>query len=347
MSRYIGLDVHSQSTALAVMSESGRRLTSNVVETSARALIDAVKAVPKPRHIVMEEGTQSAWLAEVLSPHAESLVVTVPGAQRAAKNDIEDAFSLAEALRTNAIKKRVFKPSASPLRDAFKLYAALTADVVRAKNRFRALLRSRGVQVITQDPYDPTVKELEAMLRPLTASLRFSAEATLEQVLAVEELRSRAQDVLVDEARQHPAFRLLQTAPGLGVVRSAAVLAIVVSPHRFRQSHQFWKYCGLGIRTTVSSEYVVRGGHRSRARTPMTRGLEPGNAALKNVFSGAALTITRLVGQPLQLHHEELLRRGMKPNLARLTLARKLAAIVLAMWKNMEVYDPAKHHVHQ
>ena len=30
---------------------------------------------------------------------------------------------------------------------------------------------------------------------------------------------------------------------------------------------------------------------------------------------------------------------GIKPNLAKLTLARRIAAAVLAMWKNNEVYD--------
>jgi hypothetical protein len=33
---------------------------------------------------------------------------------------------------------------------------------------------------------------------------------------------------------------------------------------------------------------------------------------------------------------------GTKPNLAKLTLARKIAATVLAMWKHEEVYEPAR-----
>ncbi|WP_437972587.1 hypothetical protein WMF04_04965 [Sorangium sp. So ce260] len=34
---------------------------------------------------------------------------------------------------------------------------------------------------------------------------------------------------------------------------------------------------------------------------------------------------------------------GTKPNLAKLTLARKIAAIALSMWKSKEKYDPTKH----
>jgi hypothetical protein len=37
-----------------------------------------------------------------------------------------------------------------------------------------------------------------------------------------------------------------------------------------------------------------------------------------------------------------MIAAGMKPTLARITIARKIAAAVLAMWKNKEEYDPAK-----
>ncbi len=45
---------------------------------------------------------------------------------------------------------------------------------------------------------------------------------------------------------------------------------------------------------------------------------------------------------PLYLDYERLTQAGTKPPLARLTLARRIAAIILAMWKNQEVYDPAR-----
>ena len=40
---------------------------------------------------------------------------------------------------------------------------------------------------------------------------------------------------------------------------------------------------------------------------------------------------------------DRLLEKGIKPNLARLTIARRIAAISLAIWKTQEVYDPQKH----
>jgi len=38
-----------------------------------------------------------------------------------------------------------------------------------------------------------------------------------------------------------------------------------------------------------------------------------------------------------------MLEQGVKPPLAKLTLARKIAATALVMWKNQEVYESDKH----
>jgi hypothetical protein len=102
------------------------------------------------------------------------------------------------------------------------------------------------LQVNAEDPYDPTPKELERMLKELPTGMRFAAEATLEQIMLLGELRNRAEDVLVGEASKHPAFGKLLTAPGFGPIRVATVLAIVVIPDRFRQSHQFFRRANRG-----------------------------------------------------------------------------------------------------
>jgi len=45
---------------------------------------------------------------------------------------------------------------------------------------------------------------------------------------------------------------------------------------------------------------------------------------------------------PFQDFYQALLAKGMKPTLARLTLARKIAAITLTLWKKGEGFDPEK-----
>jgi hypothetical protein len=73
-----------------------------------------------------------------------------------------------------------------------------------------------------------------------------------------------------------------------------------------------------------------------------TRGLNSNhNRRLKAIFKGAATTaITRTTSSPLREDYDRLCKAGTKPNLAKLTIARKIAALVLAMWKRGEKYDP-------
>lgn len=152
---------------------------------------------------------------------------------------------------------------------------------------------------------------------------------------------------MVAEASKHAAFELLQTVPGFGPIRSAQVLSVVVTPTRFRSKRQFWKYCGLAVVTHTSSDWVSSdGGIWKRRKVQQTRGLnQDHNHVLKNVFKGAAMTVTqKLPSTPLHADYQRLLSKGVKPNLAQLTIARKIAAITLAVWKKKTPYDPARRH---
>jgi len=112
MDRYIGLDAHASSCTLAVVTPKGKRVGSHVVETNARCLIEAVRQIPEPRHICLEEGTLAEWLHEVLSPHTEKVVVAVVSESRGPKDDRRDAFGLADDLRLGAIRRKVYKSEA-------------------------------------------------------------------------------------------------------------------------------------------------------------------------------------------------------------------------------------------
>lgn len=71
-----------------------------------------------------------------------------------------------------------------------------------------------------------------------------------------------------------------------------------------------------------------------------TRGLNRAcNRDLKDLFKGAAQTALRgKPRNPLREAFERMVEAGTKPNLARLTIARKIAAVVLAMWKTESEY---------
>lgn len=163
------------------------------------------------------------------------------------ENDKLDAFARAEQLRIGAIQKKVYKGQSrfARLRHLAKGYAKLVGDSVRVQNRIKSLLRSRGLAASGQGVY--ARRSREEWLSRLPDSARPQAKLLYRQHDALVELRKVAQKAMVAEARRHSAFRLVRTCPGLGPVGAAELVAVVVTPYRFRNKRKFWKYCGLGI----------------------------------------------------------------------------------------------------
>ncbi len=343
MDRYIGLDAHSQSCVLGVIDAKGTRVGGpHIVETNGEALVATMQSIPGRRHLCLEEGTQSAWLYELLRKHVEELVVTVPR-KRGPKDDARDAYDLAEALRVGAVRVRVYKAPVelAGLRDAVRGYTTAVRDVTRAKNRLKSLFRARGIQV-GAEVYGPERSALATQLPPSSQRLATVWGAQLE---ALEEVRDTAEKWLHEESKRHPIIRRLEQVPGLGPIRAPQVVAITITPHRFRTRRHFWSYCGLGIVTRVSAEWQHVNGRPVRVRQPQPRGLNRNrHPQLKGVFKGAATTIIgRMPGHPLHQAYQRLVANGTKEHNARLTLARRVASLTLALWKRNEQYDPARH----
>jgi len=345
MERYLGVDTHALSCTLGLLSSSGQRLKSWVVETNGSALVEAVRNIPGRVHVCLEEGTQSAWLFELLKPHVAEVVVAVAPERKGAKDDQRDAWARAEELRTGAIATKVYKAPEhlASLRNAVRAYGFVVTDLVRAKNRLKAVFLSRGIST-DAGVYD--AKKRPQWLKKLSSPHRELAEWLGRQLDQVEPLRDEAEEWLLKESKSHPIIRKLAKAPGLGPIRTAQVVAIVATPDRFRTRRQFWSYCGLGIVTRSSADWVQDKSRKwVRSQVAQTRGLSrKRQPRLKAVFKGAATTvIAQLPNDPLHADYERMLQSGIKPTLAKLTLARKIAATVLSMWKHQEVYDPKRH----
>jgi transposase len=148
---------------------------------------------------------------------------------------------------------------------------------------------------------------------------------------------------MVRESRRHRAYKTLRALPFFGPVRSAQLIAIIVTPFRFRVKRQLWKTAGLSVvvRSSADNRFVDGKLVRSK-RPPITRGLNRNhNRALKNIFMSAAQDASCRPG-PLKSFFEAMVSRGMAEDMAKLSLARKIAAYTLRLWKKGETFDPAK-----
>lgn len=341
--KYVGMDVHKAITVIVVLDERGQFESRAHVKTKAEALSDFFRGLSGKVELVLEEGTHSAWLHQLLKPLVASVTVCDPRHNKLIedgnKSDDEDAQTLAQLLRLGALKA-VYKgdQQQQQLKELCRAYDNLVEDATRSQNRLKALYRGRGIECAGHALYRPAQRP--AWLAKLhDEAARFRAAALLDQIAALTKLRKQAKQRLVAQARQHPDYALLLKLPGFGSVRVAQLLAVVGTPQRFRTKRQFWPYCGLAVTTRSSADYQIVAGQVLKQRKKVaTRGLNRNhNPRLKQVCKSAALTALRY--DAVRVYYERLVNDGTRPELARVSVARKLAACALTVWQRRTEFD--------
>jgi transposase len=250
---------------------------------------------------------------------------------------------LAELLRNGSLKPIYHgEHGTRALKEMVRNYECLVADTTRVMNRLKAIFRGRGIECAGHQIYRSS--ERDAWLKKRRESgARARAASLYEQLAVLKELRHNAHLSMLKESRRHAASKILMKVPKLGPIRVAQIIATVDTPHRFRTKRQFWAYLGLAVVTRTSAEYEVVGKkvRRKSKHAPATRGLNSNyNHRLKYVFKAAAMAACG--SAPFKPTYDRLLKKGVDPALARLTVARKLAAITLSVWKSGEMFDESK-----
>lgn len=344
--KYIGMDVHQATTVVSVLDGAAKVILETILVTEAAAILRFLEGLSGPLHIVFEETTQAAWLYEVTRGKAQEVIVCDPRRNKllgeGSKADKADARKLAELLRVGMLRSVYHGHEGTrALKELVRAYATLSQDTIRTMSRIKALFRGRGIRTRGQGVYQS--RRRQQFLDQLRDSgLRQRAALLYEQLDHLRQLRRQAKHAMLSESRKHRAVTLLRTIPQLGAVRSAEIVAIVDTPHRFRTKRQFWSYSGLAVMTSTSGEYDMEGGRLVRTKKPVsTRGLNRNcNRRLKNIFIGAA---TAAAGtQVYRSYIDDLKQSGMRAEMARLTLARKIATVALMVWKKGDAFDPKK-----
>jgi hypothetical protein len=228
------------------------------------------------------------------------------------------------------------------LRELSRSYLTIVKDLSRVMNRLKAVYRSWAIPCAGRDVYY-TRHRAEWLGKIREAGVRRRAERLYEQLDMLQHLRQQARRELLTESRKHAITAKLRQIPYLGPIRSALAVALIQTPHRFRSKRQLWAYSGLALETRISAEYrFVEGQVRRSKKLLSIRGLNKDhNHDLKGLFKGAA-TMASVRPGPFQDFYQAALAKGIKPTMARLTLARKIAAITLTLWKKGENFDAEK-----
>jgi transposase len=135
---------------------------------------------------------------------------------------------------------------------------------------------------------------------------------------------------LEHECAQEPVIELLMTAPHIGIVTAAAFVSVIDDAHRFGSSRRVGAYLGM-----VPCEKST--GDRRRLGSITKKG----NGYMRSLLVEVSWSILRRSSDdPLHRWASAVAeRRGNR--IAVVALARRLAGVLWAMWRDNTVYDAA------
>ena len=344
--KYVALDVHKATTSMGVRDAKGKSIAHAVVQTKAETIKEQLAGMSGTIHLTFEEGTHAAWLYDLLKGRVAECIVCDPRRNKllesGSKSDRIDVDKLTELLYLGRLRPVYHGDHGTrALKELVHNYESLVKDQTRVKNRLKAIYRGRGISYDRAQLYELTQRQ-EWVSKLKERGVRQRAEQLYDQLAGLEQLVTSARQKMLQESRQQKASKVLRQIPTLGEISVAELIGTVDTPHRFRSKRQFWTYCGFAVVRYTSSDYRFEQGElRLRRKPGPTRGLNRNyNRRLKKIFKTAAQTGSRQ--GPFKPYYERLLKRGLSEELAQVTLARKIAAVTLNLWKKGERFDPQK-----
>ena len=333
---HVGIDVHKRESQICIEAEDGE-----IIECRVRTDRERFAAVfgGRPRaRILIEAMAESEWVARCLEALGHEVVVADPNfaamyatRSRRVKTDRRDAATLADACRLGAYRHA---HRTSERQRQVRAELVIRESVVRSRTKFIALtgamLRREGLRIrsgnadhilrrLAEVEMDDALRE---RLRPLVQVLE----------LLHAEIKSADKRIAAIVA-EDPVIQRLCTVPGVGPITATAFVATIDAIERFAGAHQLESYLGL-VPSERSSGEKQRKGRITKA----------GNSRLRYLLAEAAWSVL-LSRKDSTLELREwaqriAMRRGLKT--AIIALARRLAGILYAMWRDGTTFEPRR-----
>lgn len=333
MKHYIGLDAHSTTCTFVVLDEAGNVTHRKTDKTSEGFLLGFVKALLGEKILAVEESHVSQWVYILLHEKVDKLIVCNPcklAKHQGPKTDYRDALRLANELRGNYLKPVYHDESHwIQLRVLVSGYLDLISEIIRTKNRLKAIFRSEIL-----DTSDSKFYQSKERAKELSHEHgKFVADSLFRQVEYLEERKLEFMSIFTKNLKTYRPLKNLATIPGIDVVRANIIMAIVCQPNRFKTKYKFWAYCML-VRYLQISDGKIYGSEKIRARFE-----------LKSLFMGAAENAIQ-GDSCLREHYESKRKSGVDHRGAKISVARVIAAAALSILKNNGKFDEFYHQTH-
>jgi transposase len=329
---HIAIDLGGRESQICVRSEQGTVIDEERVSTSA--LKRWLKA-RSPGRVIIETCAEAFGVADaaIAAGHEvrvvpAMLVRSLGVGQRGIKTDRRDAQMLSE------VSTRIDLPSVhipSEVSRERKMVCSMREGLVECRtkliNAARAWLRGQTVRVRSGAVETFARRVREDFARRSVELPRF----VQRQLLAIDQLTAQvleADKELEQIASGDPVMRRLMTAPGVGPVTVTRFVAALDDVGRFADAHRLESYTGLTPGENSSSDHV--------RRTGITKA---GPAKLRWALVQAAWVMRRWrPHDPMVLWNLEVEKRRGK-RVAAVALARKLAGVLYAMWRDGTTYN--------
>jgi transposase len=333
--RSVGLDLGKKEVSYCEVCEG-----KVVVRRTARSLSELDEELLSPSSspaTVAIEACREAWhVHDVLTKrgHKVLLVDTTRVRQlgvghHGRKRDRIDAEVLARAVERGHIPvAHLLSPHRRELREKLNTRRLLVETRASLITAARGIVRGRGEDLAScdTDHFRQTVADsklsdsAQAAITPIVATL-----ATLDQQL------SDVEAELEKLASKEPTIARLTTVPGVDLIVAGVFVSVVDEAKRFSNAHALESYLGLVPREDTS------GGRDNQKLGSITK---CGNAYARAMLVQAAWCLLRGRGKdPLRSWARGVERRRGK-RIAVVALARRLAGVLWAMWRDGKGYDP-------
>jgi transposase len=331
---YIGIDLHKTSSQVCILTEDGELIERRI--KTDRESFDKLFGERPPARILVESSTESEWCARHLEALGHEVIVADPNfapmyatRDRRIKTDKRDARALCEACRLGAY--RPAHRTSDRQRDV-RAHLSVREALIRTRSKYisliGALARREGCR-IKAGPSPSFARRVEQAGLP--AHTLIQIEPLLILLKALNEQIKAADKRLENLAQADEVVQRLCSVPGVGPVVATTFAATLDDSSRFLGAKHVRSYLGLVPREYSSGERQHRG-----------RISKAGSVRARSLLVEAAWAVLRWKTERTRALHEWWARIAQRRGKATavVALARKLAGIMFAVWRDGTEFDP-------